>query len=203
MMAVTKPIVDPADFNGNLALPYDLRITDFSGAMQDVYDFFYDVNKLLVGRGLARFDDMLRPAQMSGLISDMLTESIAKHSRTLTVNKFHNGHPDLIVQGVYPNNAVQSGEKGVEIKSTGNAGGGVDMHGVRAQWLCVFVRQVDRETEPANERRPMIFTEAYLAYCLSKHFRKNDRGERGTRTASLNRAGLMVMRAGWLYKLNK
>ena len=34
--------------------------------MQDVYDFFYDVNKLLLERGLHRLDDMLRPAAMSG-----------------------------------------------------------------------------------------------------------------------------------------
>ncbi|BFU94714.1 MAG: hypothetical protein NTNFB02_14360 [Nitrospira sp.] len=31
-------------------------------AMQDVYDFFYDVNLGLTERGLQRLDDMLRPA---------------------------------------------------------------------------------------------------------------------------------------------
>lgn len=35
-------------------------------AMQDVYDFFYDVNLGLIERGLQRLDDMLRPAIMSG-----------------------------------------------------------------------------------------------------------------------------------------
>ena len=29
--------------------------------MQDVYDFFFDVNTSLWNKGLARFDDMLRP----------------------------------------------------------------------------------------------------------------------------------------------
>lgn len=52
--------------------------------MQDVYDFFYDVNELLSSKGLDRLDDMLRPANMSGMLSDMLTASLAKHSRTLT-----------------------------------------------------------------------------------------------------------------------
>lgn len=46
-------------------------------AMQDVYDFFYDVNLGLIERGLQRFDDMLRPAIMSGVLSDMLTASLA------------------------------------------------------------------------------------------------------------------------------
>lgn len=29
---------------------------------------------------------------MSGLLSDMLTASLAKHSRSLTENKYFNGH---------------------------------------------------------------------------------------------------------------
>ena len=44
---------------------------------------------------------MLRPAIMSGVLSDMLTASLAKHSRTLRETQYFNGHPDLIVQGVY------------------------------------------------------------------------------------------------------
>lgn len=38
---------------------------------------------------------MLRPAICSGTISDMLTASLAKHSRTLRENRYFNGHPDL------------------------------------------------------------------------------------------------------------
>ena len=70
-------------------------------AMQDVYDFFFDVNSNLLGKGLNRLDDFLRPAIMSGVISDMVTVSLAKHSRVLTENRYFNGHPDLVVQGVY------------------------------------------------------------------------------------------------------
>ena len=53
---------------------------------------------------------MLRPALMSGLLSDMLTASLAKHSRSLAVNTYFNGHPDLVVRGIYPNNAAKSGD---------------------------------------------------------------------------------------------
>jgi len=77
--------------------------------MQDVYDFFYDVNVLLTSRGLQRLDDMLRPAIMSGLLSDMLTASVARHSRTLVQNRYFNGHPDLVVRGVYPKDKCQGG----------------------------------------------------------------------------------------------
>jgi len=54
-------------------------------AMQDVYDFFYDVNSHLTVKGLQRLDDMLRPAIMSGLLSDMLTASLAtRHNAYFT-----------------------------------------------------------------------------------------------------------------------
>src|SRR5438445_8391123 len=83
-MTVLRNQVDRSKFNREAVLPFQLRLDDFALAMQDVYDFFYDVNVGLVERGLERLDDMLRPAIMSGLLSDMLTASLGKHSRTLT-----------------------------------------------------------------------------------------------------------------------
>jgi len=84
-MAV-RNTVNREKFNPKAVFPYELRYEDFALAMQDIYDFFYDVNELLISKGLTRFDDMLRPANMSGMVSDMLTASLAKHSRTLTQN---------------------------------------------------------------------------------------------------------------------
>ncbi len=103
-MTVERQSADPSKFNREAALPYELRLDDFKLAMQDVYDFFFDVNTRLVEKGLQRLDDMLRPAIMSGVLSDMLTASLAKHSRTLTEQRvrasvgaqaarFHRGLP--------------------------------------------------------------------------------------------------------------
>ncbi len=170
-------------------------------AMQDVYDFFYDVNGHLLRKGLKRLDDMLRPAIMSGVLSDMLTASLAKHSRVLCENQYFNGHPDLIVQGVYAGDAVKAGQDGVEIKTTRKAGGAVDTHGAREQWMCVFVYDVDTETEPARNRRPMTFTEVYLGHVTADDFRKNPRGELGTRTATLHKDGIQKLRDNWIYRV--
>ncbi len=192
---------DPTKFNHIVNLPFELRLKDFELAMQDVYDFFYDVNVLLTSKGLQRLDDVLRPAIMSGVLSDMLTASLAKHSRTLVQNKYFNGHPDLLVQGIYPNDTVRSGTEGVEIKTTRKAGGAVDTHGARDQRMCVFVYDIDKETEPAVSRRPMKFTEIYLGHVTAEDFRRNPRGELGTRTATLDRAGIAKLRQNWVYKL--
>src|SRR5450759_4271480 len=135
LMSVIRNQVDEGAFNKAASLPYELRLDDFKLALQDVYDFFFDVNSHLVGKGLDRLDDLLRPAIMSGVLSDMLTASVAKHSRTLVENKYFNGHPDLLVKGKYPNNRAKAGEHGVEIKTTRKPGGAVDTHGARAQ--CV------------------------------------------------------------------
>lgn len=199
-MTIRRRDVDTSKLNRHAELPYQLRLKDFEMAMQDVHDFFYDVNSLLANKGLQRLDDMLRPAIMSGVLSDMLTASLAKHSRVLRENQYFNGHPDLIVQGVYPDNAVKAGEDGIEIKTTRKAGGAVDTHGAREQWMCVFVYGVDTSTEPACDREPMLFTEVYLGHVTTDDFRRNPRSELGTRTATLHREGIKKLRDNWIYK---
>lgn len=193
--------VDKSKFNQSATLPFSLRIADFEIAMQDVYDFFYDVNVFLEGKGLQRLDDMLRPAIMSGVMSDMLTASLGKHSRVLVENQHFNGHPDLVQRGYYPNDAVKAGEKGVEIKSTRKKGGAVDTHGAREQWMCVFVYKVDNETEPATSREPMTFIEVYLNFVSVADFRRNERSILGTRTATLDKEGIKNFRTNWIYRL--
>lgn len=199
-MPVIRNTVDRKHFNNDAELPYGLRIEDFQIAMQDVYDFFFDVNTHLTSKGLQRLDDMLRPQIMSGLLSDMLTASIAKHARTLVENRAHNGHPDLVVQGVYPNNSVLAGTEGVEIKTTLNPRGAVDTHGAREQWMCVFVYSTDKLTEPAVDRRPMMFDHVFLNHVATSDFRRNNRGELGTRTATLHKDGVAKLRRNWIYK---
>ena len=140
---------------------------------------------------------------MSGLLSDMLTASLARHSRTLVQNGYFNGHPDLVVRGEYPNNSVKAGSDGVEIKTTKKAGGAVDTHGARDQWMCVFVYDIDHATEPAVDRDPMAFTEIYLGQVTIADFRQNARGPLGTRTATLGREGIAKLRKNWLYRLKQ
>lgn len=167
--------------------------------MQDVYDFFFDVNRFLTSKGLSRLEDMLRRAILSGVLSDMLTASLAAHSRTLVENRHHNGHPDLVVKGVYPDDAVKAGSHGVEVKSTLKKGGAVDTHGARDQWFCVFVYRIDNVTEPASDRQALRFTEVYLAEVTVDDFRRNERGELGTRTATLHADGVAKLRQSWVY----
>jgi len=198
---IERNTTETTKFNSEAVLPYELRLKDFEIAMQDVYDFFFDVNTFLRAKGLDRFDDMLRPANLSGLLSDMLSASVAKHSRTLVQNEHFNGHPDLVVRGIYPDNSAKAGAEGIEIKTTRKPGGAVDTHGAREQWMCVFVYEVDNESEPIDRRRPLTFREVYLAQVTRDDFRRNERGELGTRTATLHKKGIAKLRGNWIYRL--
>ena len=188
-MAIQRNLPDQTKINPKAILPFELRLNDFAMAMQEVYDFFHDVNVGLVEKGLERLDDMLRPAIMSGLLSDMLTSSPAKHSRTLTANCYFNGHPDLVVRGVYPDNCIKAGSEGVEIKTTRKGGGAVDTHGARDQWMCVFVYLIDNETEPARERKPMTFIEIYIGKVFCCRFSAQPAGRTGNENCDVAPAG--------------
>jgi len=197
---IKKAVVDPTKFNRDLELPFSLRVEDFEAAMRDVYDFFFDVNGMLLGKGLPRLDEMVRPAGLSGTLSDMLCDSLASHARGLTINRHHNGHPDLLVKGRYPGDAVEAGKDGIEVKASRKKGGAVDTHGARDEWYCVFTYAVDNNPGKSSfERAPLTFQEIYIAEVQEGDFRYNKRGQRGTDTATLHREGLKKLRAGWLY----
>ncbi|MCY4368576.1 MAG: hypothetical protein OXF41_03935 [bacterium] len=203
-MSAFGPRIDRATpredgFNSKAVLPYSLRLEDFRLAMLDVYDLLHDINQALLTRGVKRFEETVRAAIFSGILSDTIAASVARHSRVLTENQFHNGHPDLIPEGVYAHDKVQSGHEGVEVKAT-KGRGAVDTHGARDAWLLVFRYRTDSETEPAIERAPSRFVEILLAQLSTEDFRRNDRGELGTRTASPNRAGMKKLRANWIYR---
>ena len=46
----------------------------------------------------------------------------------------------------------------------------------------------------------MTFTEVYLGDVTREDFRKNARGELGTRTATLHKDGVAKLRSNWIYK---
>jgi hypothetical protein len=49
----------------------------------------------------------------------------------------------------------------------------------------------------------MTFCEIYLGKVTLTDFRKNPRGELGTRTATLHKSGIEKLRKNWIYKLNR
>jgi hypothetical protein len=48
----------------------------------------------------------------------------------------------------------------------------------------------------------MTFTEVYLGQVTLEDFRRNPRGELGTRTATLHRDGIRKLRENWVYRFH-
>lgn len=199
MNGLQRARADTGKFNQSVTLPYELRQADFMLAMQDLYDLLFDINTALLSRGLRRLEETVRPAVFTGIVSDAVSAALAKHSRVLVENRYHNGHPDLIPQGRYRGNAVAAGDEGVEVKAT-RGRGAVDTHGARDGWFCVFRYTVDSTTDPTASRAPTRIVEIMLARLTKDDFRRNPRGELGTRTASPSRIGLAKLRANWVYR---
>lgn len=181
-------------------LPYQLRSGDFLSALDDLYALLHDMNSALTDKGLSRLEEVLKPQTFTSIISDTLAVYVGHHARVLTPNRYFNGHPDLIPGGQYPNDAVQSGAEGVEVKATVRPTSAADMHSSREGWLCLFRYRVDRVTEPATDRRPTEIVEILLAHLEPDDFRRNERSDRGTRTATPHKGGLAKLRANWLYR---
>jgi len=122
--------------------------------VEELYELLHDINTRLVDRGYDRLEELLEPAGFSGLISSAVVDGLAKFSRALVKNAHHNGFPDLLPKGVYPDDAVQRGDRrgGLEVKAS-RSEAGWQSHGPRAGWFCVVQFEIDRDPAKALQDR--------------------------------------------------
>lgn len=193
--------VDPNKFNPSALLPYGLEVTHFHLAMQDVYDFFYRVNG-----GLQNWwndetvENTLPKATVSGIVSGLLLKRLGLHAPTLTPNRYHNGHPNLVPRGLYKENKIRAGDEGLHVKATVKSGGGVDRHAGRNEWVCVFVYEMDRREQANGVRSPLAFTEVYLGRFTEEDYVLSERKKRGTDTARLSPDALSRLQENWVFR---
>lgn len=63
--------VNEDGFNKSLKLPYALRLDVFAIAMDDIYEMLHNVNTGFVDRGLLPFENSIRGAIYTGMLSDL------------------------------------------------------------------------------------------------------------------------------------
>ncbi len=187
---IDRPNLHPRGFNHAAELPYGLRVAEIRAALEEIYDFLHNVNRFLTERGWDRLEETLEAATFSGVISEMVVQSTSKQSAALIKNQYHNGRPDLVPRGIYPEDAVHQGENGVEVKASRNDGGWQG-HNVEDGWICIFQYQIDSQTEPIEEREPTKFVRVLLAQLDESDWSFSGRREtsRRTPTASILRSG--------------
>jgi hypothetical protein len=199
-----RPVpLDPNGFNPKTNLPYVLKVDHIRQSMQEFLDFLGFINQQLNTKSLPRLETFLMTANFSSLVGEFMNMSIPKYCKTLVKNKYHNGHPDLLPAGVFPNDSVLHGEEGIEIKGSRHSSGWQG-HNPENVWLMVFVFDSNTSHDGFTGiiPRPFRFVEVLGAAIIIDDWNFSGRSEtsRRTITASVTRRGYDKMAANWIYR---
>lgn len=129
--------------------------------------------------------------------------AIPKHCKTVSRNKYHNGHPDIVPKGRYPGDSILHGSEGIEIKGSRHTSGWQG-HNPENVWLLVFCfdSNTSRDVGLGVEPRPFRFVKVVGARLTKDDWQFSGRSEtsRRTITASVKRSGYKKMEANWVYR---
>jgi len=191
------------DFNPQCRIPYGVTTEHICAAMNDFIDFIGFINQQLNGRKIERLETMLMPANFSSIVGEFMTSTIPKHCPTIAKNGYHNGHPDMVPAGMFPDDTVQHHTDGIEVKGSRYLRGWQG-HNAEDAWLMVFCFESGRPTDAAKGVPPVPFR--YLGV-FGAQLEKSDwtfsgrsATSRRTITAGVNRSGYDKMVGNWIYK---
>ena len=201
-LACTPAPVDLAGFNPQAALPYGCTTEHICQSMKEFIDFLGFINQQLYTKGIKRFESMLMPANFSSMVGEFINSSLPKYCSTLVKNQHHNGHPDLVPKGLFPNDSVQHAEEGIEIKGSRYLKGWQG-HNPENSWLMVFVFDSNRPIDVTRgiKPKPFRFIKVVGARLSKDDWKFSGRrlGSRRTITASVIPSGYDKMMANWIY----
>jgi len=195
--------LNPNGFNQNTKIPFGLQTDHIRSAMQEFLDFLSFVNTSLHSKQIPRLESFLMPANFSSMVGEFMNAAIPKYCPTLVKNNYYNGHPDLLPAGKYPDNALQHGTFGIEIKGSRHRSGWQG-HNAEECWLMVFVfdSNTSRDALSNIPPRPFRFVSVYGAQLVKEDWNFSGRSEtsRRTITASVTRSGFDKMASNWIYR---
>jgi len=205
LAACTPSPIQSSSFNNNAVLPYGCTIRHIEKAMNDFIDFIGFVNEQLHTKGIERLESMLMPANFSSMVGEFMIANIPKYCYTLSKNNYHNGHPDLIPKGRFPDDSVQHADEGIEVKASRYTRGWQG-HNPEDIWLMVFVFESNRPVDRSEgiEPTPFKFMQVVGARLVQADWKFSGRSStsRRTITASVTQSGYQKMMANWIYIAN-
>lgn len=202
--AACQPIpLQGSGFNPNAAIPYGCAVEHIQQAMTDFVDFLGFINRQLFTQNIPRLESLLMPANFSSIVGEFVIAAIPKYCSTLVKNQHHNGHPDLLPTGKFPNNAVHHAHEGIEIKAS-RYRQGWQGHNPETIWLMVFVFDSNRPADAIKRIEPKPFRFVLVAGALLTlddwTFSGRSVTSRRTITASVTQSGYHKMMANWIYR---
>ncbi len=198
------PIPVQADgFNPIAVIPYGLKPEHILKAMEDFVDFLGFINVQLRTKRIQRLESFLMPANFSSMVGEFMAAAIPKYCKTVIKNRYHNGHPDLVLKGHYTGDSVLHGSEGIELKASRHASGWQG-HNPEDVWLMVFVFNANssRDEVQGIEPKPFHFLKVVGAKLEKSDWQFSGRSStsRRTITASVKRSGFEKMEANWIYR---
>ena len=194
--------IEKGGFNPKAKIPFGVATEHIRATMQDFIEFLSVIDGQLHAKGMDRIENTLMQANFSSIVREFITARIPKHCKTVVKNCYHNGHPDILPAGKYPNNAAQhAGADGIEIKASRYLHGWQG-HNAENVWLMVFVFQSGREGPKVTKGQAFKFL-LVAGVMLSKSdwlFAGRSETSRRTITASVTKQGAAKMMANWIYK---
>ena len=203
LIACTPQPVHLEGFNAKVEIPYGCTIQHIQLAMNDFLNFLSFINQQLYTKEIPRLEAMLMSANFSSIVGEFMSSSIPKYCPNVVRNKYHNGHPDILPTGIFPNDAAQHANEGIEIKGSRYLRGWQG-HNPEDTWLMVFMFDSNRPTDIAKDvnPRPFRFLAVFGAKLTKDDWLFSGRSEvsRRTITASVNKSGYRKMVANWIYR---
>ena len=194
------------DFNEQVQLPLGLTTQNICDAMNEFIDFIGFIGQQLETKDIPRLEAMLMQANFSSMVGEFMGASIPKYCKNIVRNNYHNGHPDLIPANTFPNDSIQYGDHGIEIKASRYLSRWQG-HNPEDSWLMVFCFDSSRPVDAAKNIPPKPFKFLMVAGAkLEKSdwtFSGRSATSRRTITASVNKSGYNKMTSNWIYKSPK
>lgn len=194
--------LDKNGFNPKAKIPFGVSTAHVRAAMQDFIEFLTVIDTQLRTKEMATLENTMMQANFSSLVGEMMGARIPKHCPTVVKNLYHNGHPDMLPAGKYPDSAAQhAGRDGIEIKASRYLQGWQG-HNAEDVWLMVFVFQSGREGPKIKTTAAFKFLLVAGAMLSKQDWQFSGRSEtsRRTITASVKPEGAAKMMANWIYK---
>jgi len=201
-LACIPESLDEGVFNPSCLLPHNLTVENIHAAMREFLSFLEYLNLQLVHRELPRLERFFMPANFSSLVGEFMVASLPKYNIGLIKNTRHNGHPDLLPIGIYPDNAALHGSIGIEVKASRNASSWQG-HNAEDVWVMVFVFD-SNSPKDLTPIRPFRFRFVAGAQVQKTDWSESGRSgtSRRTPTASILLSGRSKMIQNWIYKAN-
>ncbi|MCZ7683733.1 MAG: hypothetical protein M5U28_35185 [Sandaracinaceae bacterium] len=201
-IACTPEPLDPGGFSPSAKMPHGLKVHHVQSAMQEFIDFLTFVNNQLYTKKIQRLESMLMAANFSSVVGEFMTANMPKYCTTITKNRYHNGHPDLIPKGRHPGDAIQHHHDGIEVKAS-RYDRSWQGHNPEEVFLMVFVFDSNGPRDDFQDIGPRPFRfKMVVGADLKKSdwkFAGRSAESRRTITASVTQSGYDKMLGNWIY----